>query len=211
MNLVRSSFYSVRYFLMGFALLLLLAGICIASTEKLVLHGQINGVYSNWADWLFLFFTWVGDGITCTIFLVLFLFVRARTAWVSGIAAILASGITYLLKTTAFYGEARPILAFQMANLPIRAVPGLENNMYNTFPSGHTTLIFAVCCSLAFHYQKTGQQLGLLLLAACVGFSRVYLSQHFMNDIFAGALIGTATALCIASIANHKFPARLKS
>ncbi len=210
MNSVRSLLYPIRFFLVGFLIVLTLTGILVLSVDKFALHGKINLFYADWADWTFLLFTWIGDGITCTIFLFLFLFIRARTALVTGIAAILASLITYTLKMTAFYGDARPILSFQMANLPIRTVPGIENNMYNTFPSGHTTLIFAVCCGLAFHYRKKGQQVGLLALAVLVGFSRVYLSQHFVTDVAAGALIGTITALLVVGLVNAKFPEPLQ-
>ena len=35
----------------------------------------------------------------------------------------------------------------------------------------------------------------LFCLALLVAFSRVYLSQHFLNDIYAGSLLGTASAL----------------
>ena len=42
---------------------------------------------------------------------------------------------------------------------------------------------------------QRGPAVLLALIAALLAFSRVYLSQHFMEDIVAGALIGTITSV----------------
>jgi membrane-associated phospholipid phosphatase len=41
---------------------------------------------------------------------------------------------------------------------------------------------------------KTGH-LFILLAAALVGYSRIYLAQHFLLDVFIGAIIGTVSGI----------------
>ncbi len=63
-----------------------------------------------------------------------------------------------------------------------------------SFPSGHATNAFATAGVL------TGfGNLGLLPIpiAALVAFSRVYLGQHYLSDIVAGAVIGGSVALIL--------------
>ena len=48
-------------------------------------------------------------------------------------------------------------------------------------------------------------QVGLFFLAALGGYSRIYLSQHFARDVFAGILVGTLiTALCYAIFSRYE-------
>jgi membrane-associated phospholipid phosphatase len=43
----------------------------------------------------------------------------------------------------------------------------------------------------------------LLVAAALVGFSRIYLAQHFLTDVLAGSLIGVAGGLLCAYLARN--------
>lgn len=64
---------------------------------------------------------------------------------------------------------------------------------YASFPSGHATIVFATAVFLALWYPRGAPIF--LALALLVGLSRVLLDSHFPVDVWAGALIGTATAL----------------
>jgi membrane-associated phospholipid phosphatase len=48
-------------------------------------------------------------------------------------------------------------------------------------------------------------QFGFLILAVVVGFSRVYLLQHFIWDVYAGSLVGVFSALA-AKYTMHYIP-----
>lgn len=57
-----------------------------------------------------------------------------------------------------------------------------------SFPSGHTGASFAAASSLFFG--KNRFRIPALVMAALIGFSRLYLYVHYPTDVFAGALVG---------------------
>jgi membrane-associated phospholipid phosphatase len=75
-------------------------------------------------------------------------------------------------------------------------------NLYASFPSGHTTTIFAAAVALALMLPRL--TLPLITLAAAVGCSRVIVSDHFPSDVIGGAVLGAACALATAhAFARH--------
>lgn len=70
----------------------------------------------------------------------------------------------------------------------------------SSFPSGHTTAIFAWLVPILL--TSGGIWLSLLMPAALligisVAWSRMYLGLHYPSDVAAGALIGTVTAIAV--------------
>ena len=61
-----------------------------------------------------------------------------------------------------------------------------------SFPSGHTAAAF-VFATLVFQFYP-GFALAIYIWASLVGLSRVLLGVHYPGDIFAGAVLGTASA-----------------
>jgi len=59
-----------------------------------------------------------------------------------------------------------------------------------SFPSGHTMTAFAVAIPLSLFYPTLS--IGLLFCALSIAMSRILLGMHFLSDVVAGALIGTA-------------------
>ena len=59
-----------------------------------------------------------------------------------------------------------------------------------SFPSGHTMTAFAVAIPLSMFYPTLS--IGLLFCALSIAMSRILLGMHFLSDVVAGALIGTA-------------------
>jgi len=69
-------------------------------------------------------------------------------------------------------------------------VDGIKILSHHSFPSGHSATAFAFCFCIAFFVKKRIIQFFLFILAFLIGFSRVYLSQHFFVDVLFGSLIG---------------------
>src|SRR5690606_4715755 len=88
----------------------------------------------------------------------------------------------------------------------INLVEGVQLWEKHSFPSGHTMSAFAVfgILALLFNGKKT---LGLvfLFMAILAGLARVYLVQHFLQDVYLGAILGVLIALSVY-IYQDRFP-----
>ena len=72
-------------------------------------------------------------------------------------------------------------------------VPLLVERLHDfAFPSGHTLASVGAATALTLHYRRWG--IAALVLAATIGFSRLYLFVHYPTDVVAGALLGVALA-----------------
>lgn len=65
-----------------------------------------------------------------------------------------------------------------------------------SFPSGHATTVFAVAAVLARAYPPVGPLFAAVALFG--GLARVYFRDHFLIDVVAGGLLGTAIGLAVA-------------
>ncbi len=96
---------------------------------------------------------------------------------------------------------------YQKYPLDIFPYDGSENG--HSFPSAHTSLSFATATSLALIYKKWYVTVPAFVWAGCVGYSRLYLGEHYPSDVIAGAVVGTASAYA-AHWLNKKFFSKKK-
>src|SRR6185295_16857702 len=66
-----------------------------------------------------------------------------------------------------------------------------------SFPSGHTTEAFAVASVIASDYDPVWVKGVAYGSASLVGFARIHHQAHFLSDVTAGALIGTAVGRAV--------------
>ena len=159
---------------------------------------MINSWHSNFLDTLFPYLTYLGGGFLSGLAVLFFLFISYRWAIICSASFIVTGLITQLLKRTVFADCTRP-MKFFADNQVIHTVPGVDMHMYNSFPSGHTTAAFSLFFMLALTLKGPQRSWGVLflLLAVLGGYSRIYLGQHFPEDVLAGSLIGVlVTYLC---------------
>jgi membrane-associated phospholipid phosphatase len=188
-------------------LLLVLAMIILLSTEKLTLHLQINSwVNSNNAlDLFFKYITYLGDGLLILILSCLILFFNIRLGLALLVSYGLASLISSTLKHWVFPNMNRPFYIFQWEDShPLKLVEGVDMYIHNSFPSGHATAAFVFFMTLSFFLKSKIAKVTCVCIAGITAFSRVYLSQHFLMDITAGAILGSGIAILIAYLFLYK-------
>ena len=78
------------------------------------------------------------------------------------------------------------------------------------FPSGHTSSAFATATSLALATKKWYVAVPVFAWSAGVGYSRIYVGQHYPSDVIMGALVGTGSAF-ICHWASKQLSKRKKS
>ncbi len=140
-------------------------------------------------DFLFLATNRVGDGLMYISLIISFLFVRYRWAVIS-LACFLSTSLTVqLLKRTVFSEALRPT-AFFDETVTLNLVAGVTQHSYRSFPSGHTASAFSLMLVLLLFINNKKWGVVFALLALFAGYSRVYLSQHFFEDIYAGSILG---------------------
>ena len=99
----------------------------------------------------------------------------------------------------------RPLTWFaeNMPDVTLPLVEGVRMNHWLSFPSGHTTTFFVLFYSLSIILcaeNVTGKMILSFLCFLCASFgayTRIYLSQHFALDIFAGILIAVFSTLSL--------------
>lgn len=75
-------------------------------------------------------------------------------------------------------------------------------------PSGHT-MSSVECATVIFMFDKR-YGIPAVIIAALIGFSRMYLYVHFLTDVLLGALIGVALGMLIYFIYQKFLDKRLK-
>ena len=83
-------------------------------------------------------------------------------------------------------------------------IDGVTHTGFASFPSGHSTSVFALATILALLEKNKKTNVAYLLGAVAVGYSRIYLGQHFLNDVLMGASIGMITAVLVYWIFTEK-------
>jgi len=183
----------VLYFIIPTLIALLTGGFFLLSFPKDQIHLYINSHHAPFADFFFKYWTHLGEGWLFALAIPLALWKSWRAGFqlaITGLFTLLFSGI---FKNWLYARQPRPIEFFKnIADL--RLIEGVNMAHWNSFPSGHTTAAFAFWFALALVVKKRGLSLVFFCIAFLVGYSRMYLSQHFLLDVVAGAGLGILAA-----------------
>jgi len=178
----------LNYFLLPHLLFLFLGIFFFLFYEKGSLVLFLNENSTPFLDVFFKYFTDLGLGGFFAIPIIIALFIRYEYAIMGAISLLMTGILTSIFKQLLFKGMPRPTAYFTQGELSL--IEGVDYNSYNTFPSGHTMAAFAMFLFISFLVNRKGWIFFFFLLALGVGFSRVYLSQHFFVDIYVGSILG---------------------
>jgi membrane-associated phospholipid phosphatase len=169
----------------------------------------INRNYNPLLDQVFQYVTLLGDGMIYVPIVIYCLFFNRYylVAVISGI--IICTMITQMMKLYVFPEDLRPF-SLEAKHIIIHKISGVPLNRLHSFPSGHTSTAFTMALLLCEIIKRKYWCVLLPLIAVFVGYSRVYLAQHFVTDVTAGMIIGMISAYLSLLLYDRFKPMRKK-
>lgn len=188
-----SLFKSNRYFFYGFLVFFCASLFVLLFFSKAAGFIFLNPYHTHFLDIIFIPLTYFGDGFFCVAVGVLLFVCRKRFLSLMVLSSYAISGIiAQLLKN--FIVEARPAVFLKASTYPYFIENVTLHNLH-AFPSGHSASAFALAAVLSFDVKNKNYSFLFLAGAIAVGYSRIYLGQHFIDDVLAGSIIGILSAI----------------
>ena len=189
-------------FLVPTIVLALVLGIALLIIPKAELHLALCQPHTTGLDTIVPIITNLVDWLPylCVILLLFY-----RVGWATFLASNLLLSTVIVQPIKHIVCAPRPLTWFaeNMPDVTLPLVEGVRMNHWLSFPSGHTTTFFVLFYSLSIILcaeNVTGKMILSFLCFLCASFgayTRIYLSQHFALDIFAGILIAVFSTLSL--------------
>lgn len=179
-------------------------------SDKEEIYRYINIRHSRFLDGLMPLVSDMGTApLIIGACLLLIAFRRQFRSWGFVLMALLCNGIPFLVCRAIKYAinAPRPLGYFNKAEW-MHLVKGQPEQYYYSFPSGHTAGAFAFYCFLSLLLPDSKRYMSILFffIAMAVAYSRIYLSQHFYDDVYAGSMVGALTCLCVFLLLRRVIP-----
>lgn len=210
MKKISAIFSENIYFFSGYLLFLLISILFLSFTSKTDGFIYLNPFHSKPLDLIFMIYTNVGDGLfSIGIFLLLLWLRRPLPGWEIVFAFLLSGLVVQVVKN--IFPMPRPKTLLGDAHYAY-FIDGITHVGNASFPSGHTATAFGTALILSLFAKNKKYSLLYLFAAFLVAYSRIYLGQHFLQDVLGGALIGVPVALIVYLVFddNPSWAERLK-
>ncbi len=217
---MKSLFKQNAVFLTLSLMLALSLGLALIYIPKGELHLLLCDRHTHARDIFYRYYTTLAEWLPYVICVALLLFTKIGHGIFASTAMLLSTLLTQICKHIV--NAPRPVTWFteHFPDTQLPLVDGVRMNLWYSFPSGHTTSFFAMTLAVCILITKSlsakrsnseavYQHCGLtaiavqllLFFAATLGaYSRIYLSQHFAMDVFAGLLVGVLSTLAAYAI-----------
>ena len=159
--------------------------------------GPANWLFELLSDWWVKSLVIIGVGLAADLWSRRF----PLAALLSTVSYFVASGVGEALKRV--FERPRPSLVDPAVH-PLVPVP----HSYS-MPSGHAATAFAAAVAVGLIHPRL--RWPLLVLAALIGLSRVWLGVHYLSDVLAGAALGSAIAWLVVRAGTAIIHARTSS
>lgn len=209
------SVYYIAYLILQTVVLTLLY-----AYPKVELHLLLNANHTSIQDTFFKYYSVLAEWPFYVLALFPLLWKKKEWTIFYLLSELSGGAVVQILKH--LFSAPRPLTVFEnYPDLVLPMVEGVHMHHSNSFPSGHTStfFVFFTCCALmlAYHYLSAANQrntrrwvlfnlsvLLLLALAAIGGYSRIYLSQHFLSDVCVGSIIGVTMPCLVFYFGRNK-------
>lgn len=192
-------------YIITYLILLCYVGFFLLQNGKIQIHKAINAYVGNqYIDVFFAYITHLGDGAFAFLVAIIFLFFNIRKSVYILLSYAGAGVVSYILKHWIYYDVTRPHFVFQyFVREELKEVQGVDLIGFHSFPSGHALSAFALFFCLLFVSRSHFLKILFFILALLAAYSRVYLSQHWLIDIYVGSIIGFLFSLLFYSVFYH--------
>lgn len=202
---ISNTFLKTKALLIPYSVILICA-LCIKiAYTKEDIYFFINQLHFNIGDIIFPYLTELGNITTVVVVCLLLTFVSYRSSLLLATSQIVSVLVNVPLKD--LFMAPRPKLYFEGSIRSIYYVPDVEvlSNHFS-FPSGHTVCAFTSAMVLTYIAPRSRYGYIYLILALLVAYSRMYMSQHFFEDVTAGSFVAvTVTFLWISWFNKRDF------
>ena len=182
--------------------ILMFCAVFLLMNGKAAAFISLNAYHPFFLNVFFINYTFIGDGIfaLCLIAAIFFYYKRKQQGLALLYSFLISGLIVQVIKNLV--DSPRPRLFFE-AGQYLHFIDGVSLANNSSFPSGHTATAFAIATVMALMMKDKSLQLLILIAAILVGYSRIYLAQHFLLDVLIGALIGSCSGLLAVSLAMN--------
>ncbi|MEN8122892.1 MAG: phosphatase PAP2 family protein [Bacteroidota bacterium] len=177
-----------RFFIIPYFSFLVITAFFLVLYSKSQIHIYLNQYHHPIADFIFKYNTHIGDGIAIAIFMLLLLFIRYRYFLIMVGSVFITTLVVQSFKRFILPDIVRPAAFFSNV-YELYVVPGVKILTAHSFPSGHSATAFSIFLMAALISKNNTLKFLFFLIALIVAYSRVYLSHHFIVDIYFGSLI----------------------
>ena len=168
------------------SLLVVILGLVLWALDFNILFWIQNLIRNDVFDVIIPFYTSLGeDGIIWIAFgLILLIPKKYRKTGIMVLAALLVMLVVNNIVLKNLIARPRPCWTYpEMVQL-------VHNPSSYSFPSGHTTSACAVAFTVFSQHKKLGKVI--IVMAAIMAFTRLYVFVHFPTDIYGGILVAAA-------------------
>lgn len=182
----------------------LIGGICLLLQHKGEMVLWANDNRSHHLSVFFRYATWIGGGTGMVLIIFSLLFFQVRYFLVLAIVNIWLGIVVQFLKRVVFADSFRPLIWFDQQGIKLNYIEGFHPGSYFSFPSGHAASAFGLFITLAILIRAKAMPWIFFICALIVIFSRVYLGQHFFQDVYAGAMLAFLSLIPITSLVTDR-------
>jgi len=195
-RLITNTLVDNRAFVIPYLIAFSAGTLSLSLWSKKELFLLLHDVHTPGLDMFFKYFTVLGDGLAAAAIVLIFAFVHFGKSAFLGLAFTFSGLLAQLFKKLVFPGSLRPS-GWSDLEPSIHTIQGVDLHMFHSFPSGHTVTAFSIFFGLTLISDRKWLGYIFIALALAVGYSRVYLGQHFFADIYYGSLLGILSTLLV--------------